>query len=96
MSRTGIQVYASAKAAQIGLTRQLAHELGPCRALRSTASSPGFVDRTRRPYASEAVVTGGRRGTVTACSSICIALSAATVRPADIADAALFFASDHA
>ena len=29
ISLTGIQAYASAKAAQIGLTRQLAHELGP-------------------------------------------------------------------
>ena len=29
VSLTGIQGYASAKAAQIGLTRQLAHELGP-------------------------------------------------------------------
>ena len=29
ISLTGIQAYAAAKAAQIGLTRQLAHELGP-------------------------------------------------------------------
>jgi 3-oxoacyl-[acyl-carrier protein] reductase len=29
VSLTGIQAYASAKAAQIGFTRQLAHELGP-------------------------------------------------------------------
>src|SRR5690606_5113007 len=29
VSLTGIQAYAAAKAAQIGLTRQLAHELGP-------------------------------------------------------------------
>ena len=29
ISLTGIQAYASAKAGQIGLTRQLAHELGP-------------------------------------------------------------------
>ena len=29
ISKTGIQAYASAKAGQIGLTRQLAHELGP-------------------------------------------------------------------
>jgi 3-oxoacyl-[acyl-carrier protein] reductase len=29
ISLTGIQAYAAAKAAQIGLTRQLGHELGP-------------------------------------------------------------------
>ena len=29
VSRTGIQAYASAKAGQIGFTRQMAHELGP-------------------------------------------------------------------
>ena len=31
VSLTGIQAYASAKAGQIGLTRQTAHELGPLR-----------------------------------------------------------------
>src|SRR5204862_8286781 len=42
VSLTGIQAYASAKAAQIGLTRQLAHEL---RAWGITVNNiaPGFV-----------------------------------------------------
>ncbi len=41
-SLTGIQAYASAKAAQIGLTRQLAHELGPW-GITVNNIAPGFV-----------------------------------------------------
>ena len=42
ISLTGIQAYASAKAAQIGLTRQLAHELGPW-GITGNNVAPGFV-----------------------------------------------------
>ena len=42
ISLTGIQAYASAKAAQIGLTRQLAHELGPF-GITVNSIAPGFV-----------------------------------------------------
>jgi 3-oxoacyl-[acyl-carrier protein] reductase len=42
ISLTGIQAYASAKAAQIGLTRQLAHELGPWN-ITVNNIAPGFV-----------------------------------------------------
>jgi 3-oxoacyl-[acyl-carrier protein] reductase len=42
VSLTGIQAYASAKAAQIGLTRQLAHELGP-HGITVNCIAPGFV-----------------------------------------------------
>ena len=42
ISLTGIQAYASAKAAQIGLTRQLAHELGPW-GITVNNVAPGFV-----------------------------------------------------
>jgi len=42
ISLTGIQAYASAKAAQIGLTRQLAHELGPWQITVNNVA-PGFV-----------------------------------------------------
>jgi len=42
VSLTGIQAYAAAKAAQIGLTRQLAHELGPW-GITVNNVAPGFV-----------------------------------------------------
>src|SRR5262249_55692207 len=42
ISLTGIQAYASAKAALIGLTRQLAHELGPW-GITVNSIAPGFV-----------------------------------------------------
>ena len=42
ISLTGIQAYASAKAAQIGLTRQLAHELGRW-GITVNNIAPGFV-----------------------------------------------------
>jgi len=48
VSLTGIQAYASAKAALIGLTRQLAHELGPF-GINVNAVAPGFL-RTSPDY----------------------------------------------
>lgn len=42
ISLTGIQAYTAAKAAQIGLTRQLAHELGPF-GITVNCVAPGFV-----------------------------------------------------
>jgi 3-oxoacyl-[acyl-carrier protein] reductase len=42
VSLTGIQAYASAKAAQIGFTRQMAHELGPF-GVTVNSIAPGFV-----------------------------------------------------
>jgi 3-oxoacyl-[acyl-carrier protein] reductase len=46
VSLTGIQAYASAKAAQIGLTRQLAHELGPFGiTVNNIAPGPIMTDR---------------------------------------------------
>jgi 3-oxoacyl-[acyl-carrier protein] reductase len=50
VSLTGIQAYASAKAGEIGLTRQLAHELGPF-GITVNSVAPGFV---RSNPASEA------------------------------------------
>jgi 3-oxoacyl-[acyl-carrier protein] reductase len=41
-SLTGIQAYASAKAGQIGLTRQMAKELGPW-GITVNSIAPGFV-----------------------------------------------------
>ena len=42
VSLTGIQAYASAKAGQLGFTRQMAHELGPF-GITVNAIAPGFV-----------------------------------------------------
>jgi len=48
VSLTGIQSYATAKAAQIGLVRQLAHELGPF-GITVNSVAPGFL-RTSPDY----------------------------------------------
>jgi 3-oxoacyl-[acyl-carrier protein] reductase len=42
VSLTGIQAYAASKAAQIGFTRQMAHELGPA-GITVNCIAPGFV-----------------------------------------------------
>ncbi len=90
VSKTGIQAYASAKAGQIGLTRQLAHELGPF-GITVNNVAPGFVlsnDATRRQW--EAYGHDGQRQLLDG-----IALRRLGT-PADIAHAVLFLASDHA
>jgi len=90
VSLTGIQAYASAKAGQIGFTRQTAHELGPW-GITVNNIAPGFVrsnPTTERQWQSygqtgqEAILEGiplRRLGT-----------------PEDIANAVRFFASDAA
>jgi 3-oxoacyl-[acyl-carrier protein] reductase len=90
VSLTGIQAYASAKAAQIGLTRQLAHELGPW-GITVNNVAPGFVrsnpttERQWQSYGEE-----GQRALVER-----IALRRLGT-PDDIAHAVLFFASPYA
>jgi 3-oxoacyl-[acyl-carrier protein] reductase len=42
VSKTGIQAYASAKAGQLGFTRQMAHELGPY-GITVNCIAPGFI-----------------------------------------------------
>ena len=54
VSKTGIQAYASAKAGQIGFTRQMAHELGPF-GITVNCIAPGFIrsnPTTERQWAS--------------------------------------------
>jgi 3-oxoacyl-[acyl-carrier protein] reductase len=90
ISLTGIQAYASAKAAQIGLTRQLAHELGPW-GITVNNIAPGFVrsnantERQWESYGDE-----GQRALVDR-----IALKRLGTAD-DIAYGVLFFASDEA
>jgi 3-oxoacyl-[acyl-carrier protein] reductase len=90
VSLTGIQAYAAAKAGEIGLTRQLAHELGPF-GITVNSVAPGFVrsnPTTERQW--EAYGPEGQRRLVEG-----IALRRlGTV--ADIVHAVLFFASDRA
>lgn len=90
VSLTGIQAYAAAKAAQIGLTRQLAHELGPF-GVTVNAVAPGFVrsnpdtERQWERYGEE-----GQRALVEGIPLRRLG------SPADIADAVLFLASRYA
>ena len=87
---TGIQAYASAKAAQIGLTRQLAHELGPW-GITVNNIAPGFVrsnEATERQWESY-----GEEGQRELVERIALKRLGS---PADIAHGVLFFASDYA
>lgn len=90
ISLTGIQAYASAKAGQIGLTRQLAHELGPF-GITVNNVAPGFVrsnPTTERQW--EAMGEAGRQRLIESIAAKRLGT------PADIAHAVLFFASDFA
>lgn len=90
VSLTGIQAYASAKAAQIGLTRQLAHELGAW-GITVNNIAPGFVRSnaaTERQW--ESYGPDGQRALLDR-----IALKRLGAAE-DIANGVLFFASDFA
>jgi 3-oxoacyl-[acyl-carrier protein] reductase len=90
ISLTGIQAYASAKAAQIGLTRQLAHELGPWN-VTVNCIAPGFVrsnPTTERQWASY-----GAEGQRKLLEGIALKRLGT---PDDIAYGVLFFASEQA
>jgi 3-oxoacyl-[acyl-carrier protein] reductase len=90
ISLTGIQAYASAKAAQIGLTRQLAHELGPW-GITVNNVSPGFV--RSNPTTERQWESYGEEGQKRLVESIALKRLGT---PEDIAHAVLFFASDYA
>lgn len=90
VSLTGIQAYASAKAGQIGLTRQLAHELGPFGITVNTVA-PGFVrsnPTTERQW--DAMGPDGQERLVAGIAARRLGT------PQDIAAAVLFFASEQA
>jgi 3-oxoacyl-[acyl-carrier protein] reductase len=89
-SLTGIQAYAGAKAGQIGLTRQLAQELGPW-GITVNNIAPGFIlsnPTTQRQW--ESYGAEGQKALVEG-----LALKRLGT-PEDIAYGVLFFASDYA
>src|SRR5579871_2425978 len=90
ISLTGIQAYASAKAAQIGLTRQLAHELGPW-GITVNNVAPGFV--RSNPTTEKQWESYGEEGQRRLVQNIALKHLG---KPEDIAHAVLFFASDYA
>jgi 3-oxoacyl-[acyl-carrier protein] reductase len=90
ISLTGIQAYAASKAAQIGLTRQLAHELGPWN-IAVNAIAPGFArsnPNSERQW--QAMGEAGQRAVIDD-----IALRRLGT-PDDIAHSVMFLASEYA
>ena len=90
VSLTGIQAYASAKAGQIGFTRQTAHELGPF-GITVNSIAPGFV--LSNPTSIRQWESYGQDGQRAILERI------ATRRlgePEDIANGVLYFVSEEA
>jgi 3-oxoacyl-[acyl-carrier protein] reductase len=90
ISLTGIQAYASAKAGQIGLTRQLAHELGPWGVTVNNVA-PGFV--RSNPTTERQWESYGDEGQRRLVENIALKRLGS---PDDIANGVLFLASDRA
>lgn len=90
ISLTGIQAYAAAKAGQIGLTRQLAHELGPWNITVNNVA-PGFV--RSNPTTERQWEAMGKDGQERLIQSIALKRLGS---PQDIAAMVMFFASDFA
>jgi 3-oxoacyl-[acyl-carrier protein] reductase len=90
VSLTGIQAYAAAKAGEIGLTRQLAHELGPW-GITVNSVAPGFV--RSNPTTERQWEAYGAEGQARLVAGIALR-RLGTV--ADIVHAVLFFASEQA
>ncbi len=90
VSLTGIQAYASAKAAQIGLTRQLAHELGEWN-ITVNNIAPGFV--LSNPNSIKQFASYGEDGQRALVNRFALKRLGSAE---DIANGVLFFASDYA
>lgn len=89
-SLTGIQAYASAKAGQVNLTRQLAHELGPYN-ITVNNIAPGFV--RSNPTTERQWQSYGEQGQADLLKRIALQRLGTSE---DIAYGTLFFASDFA
>jgi 3-oxoacyl-[acyl-carrier protein] reductase len=87
VSKTGIQAYASAKAAQIGFTRQMAHELGPF-GITVNCIAPGFI--RSNPTTERQWESYGDEGQRALLGQIAMRRLG---DPADIANGVQFFAS---
>lgn len=88
VSLTGIQAYASAKAGQIGFTRQMAHELGQF-GITVNCIAPGFV--LSNPSTVEQWNGYGEDGQASLVSGIAVRRLG---KPKDIAHGVLFFTSE--
>jgi 3-oxoacyl-[acyl-carrier protein] reductase len=88
VSKTGIQAYASAKAAQIGFTRQMAHELGPF-GITVNCIAPGFI--LSNPTTQVQWEGYGSQGQAALVAGIA---TRRLGRPADIANGVRFFAAE--
>jgi 3-oxoacyl-[acyl-carrier protein] reductase len=90
VSLTGIQSYGTAKAAQLGLVRQLAHELGPS-GITVNAVAPGFL-RTSPDYERQWQSYGpeGQKAMIERVAMRRLG------EPQDIAHAVMFLASPYA
>ncbi|QTF08518.1 SDR family oxidoreductase [Brenneria izadpanahii] len=89
ISLTGIQAYAASKAAEVALTRQLAHELGPY-GITVNAVAPGFV--RSNPTTELQWEAYGAEGQKALLESIALRRTGVA---GDIAPAVLFLASEH-
>ena len=88
VSLTGIQAYASAKAGQIGFTRQTAHELGPF-GITVNSIAPGFILSNPTSIAQyERYGEAGQRRLVESIATRRLG------RPEDIANGVLFFVAE--
>jgi 3-oxoacyl-[acyl-carrier protein] reductase len=90
VSLTGIQAYTSAKASQIGFTRQMAHELGPF-GVTVNCIAPGFV--LSNPTTQAQWDSYGEEGQQALLENIA---ARRTGTPRDIARGVLFFAAPDA
>jgi 3-oxoacyl-[acyl-carrier protein] reductase len=90
VSLTGIQAYAAAKAGEIGLTRQLAHELGPF-GITVNSVAPGFV--RSNPTTEKQWEAYGPEGQRRLVESIFLRRTGTV---ADISNIVLFLASGYA